>query len=397
MTGAVHTPTTRVPALDGLRAIAMTMVVAQHCHLLPFGWTGVWLFFLISGYVITLGFVGGEYPGRGFAERYGVFMARRAVRIVPAYLLYLTACVVVLLAIGRFAPLADLPTLLSFSFNWQMIFGFWPGHTDWAPLGHLWTLSVEQQFYLFFPLLALLLPQRWQTGAMLALVAAGPAIRWAWAQWLLARHGGGDPGWLAFAVYAASPCHVDAFLIGALVARLEPQWRARPRVVTALSLAGVGAAIVYAATYVLVNRQLGAQGVDQLRNVFSGVLYGQGREVFVYLAIDLAALAALLHALRRGRGSAWLAWAPLAWVGRVSYGGYLFHALVLWLFARALDISIQPLPLVQRLLFFVAAWALTVLLASLSFRLVEQPLARRWRGARHRPVARPARGVAAEA
>ena len=370
---------TRLPALDGLRAIAMTMVVAQHCHLLPFGWTGVWLFFLISGYVITLGFVSGEYPGHGFAERYGVFMARRAVRIVPAYLLYLAACAVVLLAIGRYAPLADLPTLLSFTFNWQMIFGFWPGHTDWAPLGHLWTLSVEQQFYLFFPLLALALPQRWQTGVMLALVAAGPAIRWAWVQWLLTQPGGSDPGWLAFAVYAASPCHVDAFLIGALVARLEPQWRARPRACTALMLASLGVAIAYAVTYVLINRQLGASGIEQLRNVYSGILYGQGREVFVYLAVDLAALAALLHVLRRGRASAWLAWAPIAWVGRVSYGGYLFHALVLWGLARALDIAVQPLPLAQRLLFFVVGWSLTVLLASLSFRYVEQPLARRWR------------------
>jgi peptidoglycan/LPS O-acetylase OafA/YrhL len=380
--------------LDGLRAVAMTAVIAQHCHLLPFGWTGVWLFFLISGYVITLGFVSGEYPGRGFAERFAVFMARRGARIVPAYLLYLAACALVLLAIGRFAPLAALPYLLSFTFNWQMIFDLWPGHFDWAPLGHLWTLSVEQQFYLLFPLLALAVPQRRQIGVMLALVAAGPALRWAWAQYLVVRHGG-DAGWLAFAVYAASPCHVDAFLIGALVARLEPQWRARARACNALSLAGLAAALVYAATYVAVNRQLGAQGVDLLRNVFSGVLFGQHREVFVYLAVDGAALAALLHALRRGRGSAWLAWPPLAWVGRVSYGGYLFHALVLWCLAQSLGISVKPLPLAERLLFFAAGWSLTVLLATLSFRCVELPLARHWRGrTTRRPAQTSARAAA---
>lgn len=384
----------RVVELDGLRAIAMTMVVAQHCHLLPFGWTGVWLFFLISGYVITLGFVSGEYPGRGFAECYATFMTRRAARIVPAYAIYLVACVAVLLALGRYAPLDDLPYLLSFTFNWQMIFDWWPGHTDWGPLGHLWTLSVEQQFYLFFPLLALALPQRWQTGAMLALVAAGPALRWAWAQFLLARHGGGDPGWLAFAVYAASPAHLDAFLIGALVARLEPQWRTRQRACTAVALAGLAIALVYAVTYVAVNRQLGAQGVDMLRNVFSGVLFGQQREVFVYLAVDAAALAALLHALRRGRATAWLAWKPLAWVGRVSYGGYLFHALVIWLLARALDIGVKDLAVAERLLFFVAALGTTVLLASLSFRYIELPLARRWRGSGRAPASRGAARLA---
>jgi len=373
----------RIDALDGLRALAMTMVVAQHCHLLPFGWTGVWLFFLISGYVITLGFVGGA-PATGTRTRaYATFLMRRAVRIVPAYVLYLVACVIVLLVLGRHAPLGDLPYLASFTFNWQMIFDWWPGSSQWAPFGHLWTLSVEQQFYLLFPLLALLLPARWQTGTMLALVAAGPALRWAFVQWLVARDPSADPGWLAFAVYAASPCHVDAFLIGALVARLEPVWRERPRACRAVCATGLAIAAAYAATYVAVNAQLGATGIDVLRNVVSGVLYGQQREVFVYLAVDAAALAVLLHTLRHGRGTAWLAWRPLAWVGRVSYGGYLFHALVLWLLARTLGLNVEALPVAQRLLFLAVAWGLTVLLASLSYRVVERPIARHWRARSH--------------
>src|SRR5258705_4222289 len=181
-------------------------------------------------------------------------------------------------------------------------------------------LSIEQKFYLLFPLLALELPRRWQLGVMLALVAAGPLLRWAWAQ-SLAPVPGGDAGWLAFAVYAASICHFDAFLIGALIARLEPRLRAAPRAVTRLSLGAIVVALGYALAYVAVNRHLGAQGVDLLRNVFSGILSGQGREVFVYVAVDGVAMAALLHVLLHRRGSAWLAWRPLAWVGRVSYGG----------------------------------------------------------------------------
>ena len=374
----------RIDALDGLRAVAMTAVIAQHCHLLPFGWTGVWLFFLISGYVITLGFDAGEYPGRSTAERFGAFLARRAARIVPAYLLYLAACTLVALSLGRPAPLSDLPYLLSFTANWHMIFGFWPGHVDWAPFGHLWTLSVEQQFYLLFPLIVLVVPARMQTAAMLALVAAGPLIRWLASRWLTA-FGGAPPDAIAFAIYAATPCHLDAFLIGALVARLQPWWRARGGVVAALTLVGVAVPLAYAAVYVAVNRQLGMQGIDSLRNVFSGVLYGQGREVLVYVAVDLAALAVLLLALRNARGLAWLRWAPLAWVGRVSYGGYLFHALVVWGLAQGLGLALRPLPLGQRLAFFAVAWALTVLLAGLSYRFIERPIARRWRAShRHR-------------
>jgi peptidoglycan/LPS O-acetylase OafA/YrhL len=386
-------PGARLAGLDGLRAVAMTMVVAQHSHLLPFGWTGVWLFFLISGYVITLGFVAGSYPGGSFGSRWAAFMTARAARIVPAYVLYLGVCVAVLLALGRYGPLGDLPYLLGFVFNWQMIFGFWPGHVDWAPLGHLWTLSVEQQFYLLYPLLALGLPQRWQTAAMLALVAAGPAIRWGVAQAFVAA-GRGDPEALAFAVYAATPCHIDAFLIGALVARLEPRWRASPRATTLVSLAALAIAAAYVLTYLAVNVALGAQGIDVLRNVVSGVLAGQHREVAVYLAVDAAALAVLLHVLRRGRGSAWLAWAPIAWVGRVSYGGYLFHALVLWGLARALGLSSAELPVGGRLVFFAVGWSLTVALATASFIWIEQPLARRWRAGAAAPP-RPREAVTA--
>ena len=104
---AANVAPARIDALDGLRALAMTAVVAQHCHLLPFGWTGVWLFFLISGYVITLGFDAGEYAGRGAAERFGTFIARRAARIVPAYLLYLAACTLVALSLGNAAAAVE--------------------------------------------------------------------------------------------------------------------------------------------------------------------------------------------------------------------------------------------------------------------------------------------------
>ncbi|HSB24882.1 MAG TPA: acyltransferase [Burkholderiaceae bacterium] len=375
----VHAPSerARIDALDGLRALAMTAVIAQHCHLLPFGWTGVWLFFLISGYVITLGFDRGDYAGHGPAERLGAFIARRALRIVPAYLLYLAVCTIVLLSMNRRAPLADLPHLLSFIANWHMIGALWPTYVDWAPFGHLWTLSVEQQFYLLFPLIVLGVPRRAQVPVMLALVACGPLVRALASVWL--AHDGGDPGAMAFAIYAATPCHIDAFLMGALAARLQPWWRDRPRATALVTLAGLGVPALYAATYVAINRHLGMVGIDQLRNVFSGVLYGQGREVLVYLAVDLAALAVIVQALRRSRGLRWLAWFPLVWVGRVSYGGYLFHALVVWGLARMADLHAQSLPLASRLAFFAAAWALTVALAGLSFHGLEQPIARRWR------------------
>lgn len=385
MSTTVTAPATRIDAVDGLRAIAMSMVIAQHCGLLPFGWTGVWLFFVISGYVITRGFLaddavaGGAITDRG--ARWRAFMAQRAVRIVPVYLLYLALNLPWLLALGGAARLGDLPWLLSFTHNWHMVFGFWPGPSDWGPFGHLWTLSVEQQFYLLFPLLALWVAPRLQLGVTLALIACGPLVRWAWVA-LLQAGGADDPGWLAFAVYAASVCHFDAFLIGSLIARLEPRLQAEPRHARTLWIVALATAAGYALVVVAINHAGGARGIEVLRNVFSGILFGSHREVFAYLAVDLVAAAALVHALLRLRGSALLAWAPLAWVGRVSYGGYLFHALLLWMAGQMLGGAVKELPLGPRLLAFAAVWLATVAVASASFRWFEQPISRRWRQGR---------------
>lgn len=218
----------RVQGVDGLRALAMTAVVAQHSGLLPFGWVGVWLFFVISGFVITLGFLEEEQAGAQApaAHRYKLFMKRRVLRLVPVYLLYVLVCVLV--SGARFSG-PDVLSLLSFTFNWEMIFA--PQPQGLVGVGHLWTLSVEQQFYLVFPLLFLGFPARWRWPVVFGLMLLSPLLRWGWAQWLATLPQGQDTGWLAFGVYAASLCHFESFLWGALLAAFGAQWATRPAVV----------------------------------------------------------------------------------------------------------------------------------------------------------------------
>lgn len=375
----------RILEIDGLRAIAMTMVIAQHCDLLPFGWTGVWLFFAISGYVITRGFLVAGDSGRDAWERFGDFMLRRFFRIVPVYVAYVAVNAAILIVLSGFTRLGDLPYLLTFTFNWHMIFGFWPGSSNWSPFGHLWTLSVEEQFYLFFPLIALFTPARARLPISLALIVAGPLVRYVYVGTISGLEG--DAGWRAFAVYAASICHFDAFLMGSLVARFEPRIRAMPWISDALWVAATTCGIIYVVTYVQINRSLGASGIDAVRNVLSGILYGQQREVFGYVVVDLLASAALVHAILRRQLSRLLSSPTVTLVGRVSYGGYLFHPLAIWLMNFALATKAKDLPIGPRLLFFAAAWALTVTAAYASFRWFETPIAQ-WgrRLRRHRPA-----------
>ncbi len=393
----------RTAGIDGLRAIAMTMVIAQHAGLLPFGWTGVWLFYVISGYVIALGF---EEDARGevaasAGSRWIEFWKRRAIRLLPAFALYLVACGAVLLAAGLGAPWRDLPWLVLFAQNWHMIFDFGGRFSGWPPFGHLWTLSVEQQFYLFFPLLALGLDAGRRVRVTLLLVALGPVCRALWSAWLARR--GMAPGAVAFGVYAASHVQVDAFLMGTLLARAQATGRLAGAAGRAWSRtlwrAAAAAAAGYALVFVAINvAWRDAHGLAALHDVFSGVLSGQGRETWVYSVVSLAATALVLHVMthRADRFCKAMRWAPWAWVGRVSYAGYLFHLLVLWLAGEMAGAKVRELPLVPRVGMFMAVWVATLAAAAISRRLVEAPAAawfRKARGSTGRPAARGAEAM----
>ena len=244
----------------------------------------------------------------------GVSSRRRCFRIVPVYLLYILLNVALMAVAGRYGSLRDLPFLLTFSYNWQMIFGIWNPPAVFAAFGHLWTLSVEEQFYLLFPLLLLLLPRRAFFGLSVILVLAGPLIRLLFSGLISSLPEASDPNFTAYAVYAASFTQFDAFLLGSLMAAIEPRLRRSPRAVLLPVIAAL-AAIAYASTYVLINAAHGAAGTEALRNIFSGTLYGQYREVFVYSVVDLLAASAVLHVIRGGRGTRLIASTGFSLVG----------------------------------------------------------------------------------
>lgn len=380
-----RTPPTveRLHAVDGLRAIAMTAVVAQHCGLLPMGWMGVWLFFVISGYVITRGFLAEDArttPDAPATARYRRFLKRRILRIVPAYVVYVGACLLVYAAPASPHEWRQLLSLLSFTYNWETIAEAWqPAARAWG-VGHLWSLSVEQQFYLFFPLLFLGVSERWRWRLAVAIVLCSPLLRHLTS--LVLTHT--DPAVpaldAAYIVYACGYGHAESFLLGALLARYQADWL-RPWVARLWAGLAAFCLVTYAAWYVHVNTVLGHHGIDAWRNVVSGILYGQHREVWVYSVVNLGAVVMMLVALSAGRLGRWLAWRPLQWVGRVSYGGYLAHVLavkaVVALWAGG---AIQTWSAPERVVGFALVMALTIAVASLSFVCIEQPLARRWRG-----------------
>ena len=284
---------THRPELDGLRGVAILIVLAAHTGLGGFaaegGFAGVTLFFVLSGFLIT-SLICREHEATGRLDLVA-FYIRRGLRLFPALLAVLLVVVVgygLHLWISPPAPSLDsLPitvvVVLAYVANWASI-GFHLG-----VLGHTWSLGIEEQFYLIWPLALIAGLHYLGARRMVLVVVAVAAIVPVWRLVLIQ---GGD----ASHVFNGTDTHADALLLGCAIAL------ARVRTSTVVGWVGLAALIGLGAIWV------------------SG---STGLVVFMSLA-TIASAAALAGC------PPILAWRPLAYVGRISYGIYLWHYLLIW-------------------------------------------------------------------
>ena len=364
----------RVDRIDSLRALAMGAVIAQHCKILPFGWIGVWLFYVISGFVVTASLLArpkDETRGRLL----GGFYARRAARIWPIYLVYVLAGFLVSAPVAGHLEWPQFASLAFFYNNLQAAFA--DGTFKGFPVGHLWTISVEFQFYLVFGLAFAMLPRRALAALLVVFLFASPLLRFLGGEALQAAHY--PAGRAAFAIYTISPMHFDSFAAGALLALGRSAW-AKPGRARALLMVGAAAMVAYACAYVGLNRAHGIAGVAAFRGVISGILIGDERQVWLYSAVAALSAGVLAVVLAGERALAPITEARwLQAVGRVSYGGYVYHMLVVKLVGEFLRLVAHPgVSMAAKLEFgalrFAIAAPLTVGLAMLSYRYVERPI-----------------------
>lgn len=355
-------------SLDGLRAFAIIGVMLVHAGVpgARSGWVGVDLFFVLSGFLITTLLM--EEAQRHGKINWPAFMARRALRLMPAYALYALLVTVLMWwapgsvrsSHGGWSPEGLTAALWTYTINFAPMGGIWNGQELTI---HLWSLAVEQQYYLVWPICVLLC-----VGRSLRLVATGVACTLAFlAMFVLATPGIDENAMLftrGFSLTLASTAAVIAF--GCMSQPGEHRYRTADRwigVTGGLALLGL-----------LTAPYLTTWPEDEIRRFWLPLVV----PVFGWWIVRLwyAKSTSIVRRLLQSR--------PLVYIGKISYGIYLYHEAVrvgVWSVAKPM-MAAWPgsVGFVARVLLY---FAVSVLVAGLSYRFIEQPCLRL--SARFRP------------
>lgn len=356
-----------VTGIDGLRTIAVLGVIVY--HLLPThlkgGFLGVPLFLLISGYFISYQFSRRFANGQGLDLKH--FYIKRFYRLYPVLItmLFLTIAYITLFAHELLHNIRQIfVTNILWVYNWWEIYhgqSYFDQFANKSPFTHLWTLGVEAQFYVLWPIILYLLfkilkKQRLVQYAVLTLAVLS-AIEMAvlYQPTSLNR------------VYYGTDTRAFSLLLGAWLGLVWPLNRLKPQIgvndARALDVAGITALVITFIGFLTLDGQ-------------SSFTYHGG--MFLYSVAGMVLLATILHPGSKMNG--WLTNRFFTWCGQRSYGIYVYQYPVLVFYERAIDVGVHPL------ISALEEIALIVIISEGSYRLIEQPLAKRkpadlkWKG-----------------
>jgi len=356
---------TRIKGLDGLRAIAFLLVFLYHAHFGDFGWVGVQLFFVLSGFLITgilLEMKNSLSMGMYLLKFYG----RRVLRIVPLYYLYLflISLAVAMMVEHHFRQSFTQVFQKQFPYALYYVYDFMMATNKYeiasSFLTHLWSLAVEEQFYLIWPFVVFLTPKQHLKKVFFFAVGLAPVFRLA--TLLFYQHTTisllhQDPN---VAVYALPVSHLDAFAMGALLNILPSIPKAKLQFLVLLfALPLVSMSIDY-----LTIGQWNPNYGFGLRNLLPNAY----RPVWAYSLLNYLFMLLIYGVAKEGWFARFLEYPVLTYLGKISYGLYVYHYCLLWF------VGVFILPNWNILPIALVALPLSILVASLSYYAFERPI-----------------------
>lgn len=357
-----------VKSLDGIRAIAVLLVMLFHYRIYEFGeagigigWIGVQLFFVLSGFLITRILLEEKKNTLDFYLK--KFYWRRALRIFPLYFGYLLAISAIFFVTGQPSFLGGkLPFLYTYTFNFTRLFPDWTH----SPLyTHLWSLSVEEQFYFFWPFFIYFLSGRALKIGIAGILILIPVFRWLLGYFLI-NYSNLDSDAIGEAIYWFTLSHIDAFAIGGAITVFDLESKIKK---TSYFL--LGAVLVAAAAGILNALAISQHNphfeISSLGYPIGGMRYQQ--HVWSYTLLNVTFAALILHLLAQQHKVNIFTNPLLVSIGRVSYGMYLFH----WAILAAFSQVVEKLPVaVPGLILFTIYFFIVYGIAILSYHLYEK-------------------------
>jgi peptidoglycan/LPS O-acetylase OafA/YrhL len=340
-----------IPELDGLRCVAIAGVVLFHLRVPGFGLgsLGVWLFFVLSGYLITSILLYEQSAGAGFGLYAARFYARRALRIFPLYYAYLAVNYVLQRMSGH--DVDGYIFYLTYTQNFLLgatQFSDIPGN-----LGHTWSLATEEQFYLLWPFLVYFLSRKWLTGVCLALIVAAPLFRgWAYATL-------GNP----YLIYAFPLGSADTLAFGCLCAL---HW---DRISKVSDYAMGGGLVASFALFFGLVASIGPWAIWDPEN------WTQHPAQMLYISAAGLLFATIVASAERFSWRGLLRHPAVVHIGKISYGIYIWHELAMELGNRLVAV-LDPGAIGRDGVRIAVSAAVTYLVSIISYKYLETPFLR---------------------
>ncbi len=365
-------PAKHVPELDGIRGIAILVVLVSHFgstangdhvnlgrllnEAFGLGWVGVDLFFVLSGFLITGILLDSKGSGRYFSS----FYARRTLRIFPLYFLYVIAFFHVAMPIGRLLGHGEYVDTSGEIWYWLYLANWWNGlgHSI-KYLIHFWSLCIEEQFYFTWPLIVLLASRRVLKAICLTLIVLSPVLRF------LFTTSGSTP---RLFLYNFTPFRMEPIALGALIAILVREDKTSILVERTMKHLWIPALLTFAAVAVH-SGTIGLAAVPVSR--------------FGYTCVDLTFASFVYfvaHSVRENRKVGFLRNRALRSCGKYSYGMYVLHMPIVILLAVPLAYLFSRVhvgtPVARVVVAIAVGTALTYAAALISWNVLENPFLR---------------------